>query len=106
MAIPRAAGGRRVTSRPPISTRPASGCSSPATSRRQVVLPQPLGPSSTQNVPAATVMLTSDTARLAPNCRRTPSSRTEAPRFGRAAAAVGSGAIWVGCVTSNIVSRF
>ena len=53
MATPRAAGGRLVTSRPPISTRPSVAVSSPATMRRQVVLPQPDGPSSTAKLPGA-----------------------------------------------------
>src|SRR4051812_365079 len=50
------------TSAPPIEMRPAVGCSSPATQRSVVVLPQPEGPSSTTISPAATVKLTSSTA--------------------------------------------
>src|SRR5690349_9981525 len=50
------------TRAPPIEMRPAVGCSSPATQRSVVVLPQPEGPSSTTISPAATVKLTSSTA--------------------------------------------
>ena len=46
----RAYGGRRVTSRPPIRTWPASGVSSPAITRNSVVLPDPLGPSSAKEL--------------------------------------------------------
>ena len=53
MATPRAAGGRFVTSRPPISTVPSDAVSSPATIRRQVVLPQPDGPSRTVKLPGS-----------------------------------------------------
>ena len=42
-------GGRPLTSRPPSSTRPPSGRSKPAISRRQVVLPEPDGPSIVKN---------------------------------------------------------
>src|SRR6266576_3948998 len=43
-----------LTSFPSISNSPASGFSKPATLRSVVVLPQPLGPSSTQNSFSAT----------------------------------------------------
>src|SRR2546423_10305519 len=42
------------TSAPPMRISPALGCSSPATQRRVVVLPQPEGPSSVTISPAAT----------------------------------------------------
>jgi hypothetical protein len=42
------------TTRSPIWISPAVGRSSPATARRVVVLPQPLGPSSVTNAPAGT----------------------------------------------------
>jgi hypothetical protein len=45
------AGGRAVTSRPSISSRPLLGDSSPAISRSVVDLPQPDGPSSTVKLP-------------------------------------------------------
>ena len=38
---------------PSISTSPAVGCSNPAISRRQVVLPEPDGPSMEKNSPWA-----------------------------------------------------
>src|SRR5216683_618523 len=50
------------TTAPPIRIAPALGCSSPATQRKVVVLPQPDGPSSATISPAATVRLTSSTA--------------------------------------------
>src|SRR5690349_9268938 len=50
------------TSRPPMLIDPAVGCSSPATQRRVVVLPQPDGPSSTTISPAGITKLTPSTA--------------------------------------------
>src|SRR5437763_6913869 len=47
---------------PPMRISPAVGCSSPATQRNVVVLPQPDGPSSATMPPAGTVKLTSSTA--------------------------------------------
>jgi len=44
--------GRPVTSRRPIRTMPPSSVSRPATIRSSVVLPQPLGPTSTRPMPA------------------------------------------------------
>src|SRR5450759_5564238 len=49
----RALVGVAVMSRPSTSTRPVSGSSSPASTRRAVVLPQPEGPSSATNSPGA-----------------------------------------------------
>src|SRR5829696_3203004 len=54
MATCRVFGSASVTSRPPISTRPAVGVSSPATHFNVVVLPAPLGPSRTKNSPSPT----------------------------------------------------
>ena len=79
MATPRAAGGRLVTSRPPISTRPPVAVSSPATIRRHVVLPQPDGPSSTVKLPAAISIDTRSSATALPQWRLTSISRTDAP---------------------------
>src|SRR3954451_25489545 len=76
----RAAGGSFVTSRPPIDTRPRSGRSSPATSRKVVVLPAPVGPSSTTNSPSATVRVRSPTAAFRPKLLLTESSRISAMR--------------------------
>src|SRR5271166_6586009 len=62
----RAPGGSRVTSRPSIRTAPASGCSSPVIRRKVVVLPAPLGPSSTTNSPSFTAKDRSRTASIVP----------------------------------------
>ena len=51
--MPRAAGGRCVTSRPPMRMVPAVGVSSPAIRRSVVDLPQPDGPSSTTKEPGS-----------------------------------------------------
>ena len=65
----RSAGGRCVTSTPPMAMRPAVAASSPAMSRSVVDLPQPDGPSSTSIRPAAASKLTSSTARVCPHHR-------------------------------------
>src|ERR1700677_4140973 len=79
MATPRVAGGRFVTSRPPISTRPSLAVSSPAMMRRQVVLPQPEGPSNTVKLPACTSRETVSRAVTPPQRRLTRVNRTAAP---------------------------
>src|ERR1700686_3525438 len=73
----RARGGTRMprsgddTTRPPMAISPEVGCSSPATQRRVVVLPQPEGPSRTTISPAGTAKLTPSTAgRPIANCLR------------------------------------
>src|SRR6202795_4915310 len=79
----RARGGTRMprsgddTTRPPMAISPEVGCSSPATQRRVVVLPQPEGPSSTTISPAGTAKLTPSIAgRPIANClRRSLTSR-------------------------------
>src|SRR5712691_10019293 len=48
----RSFGGTYVTSRSPISTRPPSRTSSPASMRRAVVFPDPDGPTRTMNSPS------------------------------------------------------
>ena len=55
-----------VTSWPPIRMRPLDGSSSPAISRRVVVLPQPDGPSNVTSVPAAMTNEMSFTAATSP----------------------------------------
>src|SRR6185312_14827043 len=50
---------------------PAVGCSKPAMRRRQVVLPEPDGPSSAKNSPSAISKLTSSAARTSPKWRLT-----------------------------------
>src|ERR1017187_5821697 len=79
MATPRRAGGRLVTSRPPISTRPALAVSRPAMMRRQVVLPHPDGPSNTVKLPALTSSDTPSSAVTPPHRRLTSVNRTAVP---------------------------
>ena len=50
---------------------PAVGCSKPAIRRRQVVLPEPDGPSMAKNSPGAMSRSTASTARTAPKWRET-----------------------------------
>lgn len=79
MATPRAAGGRLVTLRPPISTIPSDAVSSPATIRRQVVLPQPDGPSRTVKLPGWMSIDTRSRAVAPPQWRLILIRRTETP---------------------------
>src|SRR5260370_6086875 len=59
------------TTRPPMLISPDVGCSSPATQRKVVVLPQPEGPSRTTSSPAGTAKLTPSIAgRPIANCLR------------------------------------
>src|SRR5580658_784375 len=76
MATPRPAGGRLVTSRPPISTLPSVDVSSPAIMRRHVVLPHPDGPSSTVKLPEGTCNETPSNAVTPPKRRLTRVNRT------------------------------
>src|SRR5258708_26235173 len=73
----RARGGTRMprsgedTTLPAMLMSPDVGCSSPATQRKVVVLPQPEGPSSTTISPAGTAKLTPSIAgRPIANCLR------------------------------------
>src|SRR5450755_2830458 len=73
----RSRGGTRMprsgedTTRPAIEISPEVGCSSPATQRSVVVLPQPEGPSKTTISPAGTAKLTPSIAgRPIANCLR------------------------------------
>src|SRR5712672_384231 len=73
----RSRGGTRMpragadTTRPAILIAPDVGCSSPATQRKVVVLPQPDGPSSTTISPAGTAKLAPSMAgRPIANCLR------------------------------------
>ena len=77
MPSSRARGGTRMpragddTTRPAMLISPEVGCSSPATQRSVVVLPQPDGPSSTTISPAGTEKLTPSIAgRPIANCLR------------------------------------
>src|SRR2546423_3322838 len=77
MPMSRSRGGSRMpcagdeTTRPAMLMVPAVGCSSPATQRNVVVLPQPEGPSRTTISPAGTAKLTPSIAgRPIKNCLR------------------------------------
>ena len=77
MPMSRSRGGSRMpcagddTTRPAMLMVPAVGCSSPATQRKVVVLPQPEGPSRTTISPAGTAKLTPSIAgRPTENCLR------------------------------------
>src|SRR5215470_14147879 len=70
MATPRARGGTSLTTSPPIRISPDVAFSRPAMMRRNVVLPQPDGPSSTKNSPSRTAKLMPSTATTSPNCLR------------------------------------
>src|SRR6185369_5124510 len=74
----RNAGGSAVASRPAMAMMPASGFSRPATSRSSVVLPAPVGPSSTTSSPLGTVRLTSFAASTVPKRLVTRSITTSA----------------------------
>src|ERR1700730_13099501 len=67
-------GGTEATTRPRKVISPASGRSSPATRRRVVVLPQPLGPSNVNTSPRRTSSDARSTAGWAPKGLRTSSS--------------------------------
>src|ERR1700681_1792289 len=63
------------TTRPAMLISPEVGCSSPATQRKVVVLPQPEGPRSTTISPAGTAKLTPSIAgRPIANCLRRPAT--------------------------------
>src|SRR6478735_6779197 len=79
MPSSRERGGTRIprpgddTTLPAMSISPDVGCSSPATQRSVVVLPQPEGPSRTTISPAGTAKLTPSIAgRPIENCLRRP----------------------------------
>ena len=65
-----------MTSRPPIRTAPASGASSPATTRSAVDFPEPDGPSTVTSSPGSTVSESDDSADASPSSHVfvTPSS--------------------------------
>src|SRR5882757_20601 len=67
MPMSRRCTGRSVMSLPPTWTRPESGSSKPAIMRSDVVLPQPDGPSSEKNSPAAMSSVTPSTATTLPS---------------------------------------
>ena len=66
MAISRWLGGVRLTRLPSIATSPEVASSRPAMMRRSVDLPQPEGPTKTQNSPSATERSTPLITSVAP----------------------------------------
>ena len=70
---PRRYGGTSVTSRSSRSTRPVVGGWSPATTRRSVDFPEPLGPSTANRSPEATSTETSSRIRAPARVTPTPS---------------------------------
>src|SRR5690242_20420957 len=76
MATPRARGGMSFTIEPPIRMSPLVCFSRPQMMRRNVVLPQPEGPSSTMNSPSGTVRLMPFTAGTSSNFLTTSRVRT------------------------------
>src|SRR5258708_14672123 len=74
----RAFGGTLLTTRPPIFTSPPEISSRPATMRSSVLLPQPEGPTRTQNSPSAIDTSTPCTASVEPNVLRTALRETAA----------------------------
>src|SRR5262249_48860334 len=89
------------TTFPAIEICPSVGCSSPATQRNVVVLPQPEGPSSTTISPAGTAKLTPSTAgRPIANCfRRSETSSVvvmTSPAFARRLLPISKGLVPIG----------
>ena len=78
MAMSRSFGGTLLTTRPPISISPPEISSRPAIMRSSVDLPQPEGPTSTQNSPSAIWMSTPCTTRVEPKDLNTPLRLTAA----------------------------
>ena len=76
MLTGRSCGSTGAMSRPPSRMRPSSGVSKPASMRSSVVLPQPLGPNSAKNSPAAMSSESRSTARKLPKVFDTPSIRS------------------------------
>src|SRR5882672_7518151 len=67
----RSFGATLFTTRPPILTSPPEISSRPATMRSSVLLPQPEGPTRTQNSPSAIDTSTPRTTSVEPNVLRT-----------------------------------
>src|SRR5271154_5258833 len=78
MAMSRSLGAMLLTTRPPMLISPPLISSSPAIMRSSVDLPQPEGPTSTQNSPSAIEMSTPCTTGVVPNDLRTWRSPTSA----------------------------
>src|SRR5216684_1869905 len=80
MAMSRSFGATPLTTRSPIAIRPPEISSSPAIIRKSVDLPQPEGPTSTQNWPSSTPTSTPCTTSVEPKLLRTPERVTDAMR--------------------------
>src|SRR5213594_208255 len=80
MAMSRSFGATPLTTRSPIAIRPPEISSSPAIIRRSVDLPQPEGPTSTQNSPSSTPTSTPCTTSVEPKLLRTAIRVTDAMR--------------------------
>src|SRR5262245_40255666 len=78
MAMSRSFGATLFTTRPPMRISPAEISSSPAIMRSSVDLPQPDGPTSTQNSPSAIDTSTPCTTWVEPNDLRTALRSTAA----------------------------
>src|SRR5437016_13240444 len=76
----RSFGATPLTTRSPIAIRPPEISSSPAIIRKSVDLPQPEGPTSTQNSPSSTLMSTPCTTSVEPKLLRTALRVTDAMR--------------------------
>ena len=86
MAMSRAFGGTRLTTRSPMRISPDVMFSSPAIMRNSVDLPQPEGPTSTTNSPSPMFTSTPWMTSVAPKALRTSRIATDAmdaPLFGR-----------------------
>src|SRR6266853_1251137 len=80
MAMSRSFGATPLTTRSPIAIRPAEISSSPAIIRKSVDLPQPEGPTSTQNSPSSTPTSTPCRTSVEPKLLRTLERVTDAMR--------------------------
>src|SRR5690348_16568998 len=74
MPICRSCGGTPVTSSESKQTRPLSGVTNPAMQRSSVLLPKPLGPSSSMSSPGSSERLTELSAVFSPNLTVTAST--------------------------------
>src|SRR5258705_7368379 len=80
MAMSRSFGATPLTTRSPIAIRPAEISSSPAIILKSVDLPQPEGPTSTQNSPSSTPTSTPCRTSVEPKLLRTLERVTDAMR--------------------------
>src|SRR5262245_12774413 len=81
MAMSRSLGATRFTTRPPMAMSPPVISSSPAIMRSSVDLPQPEGPTSTQNSPSSMPRSMPCTTLVEPKDLCTPFSATSAMLF-------------------------